>query len=73
MTVPLRLAQEEGIKAIVYLDDWLVWAESEAECSKHVLRVKLILENLGFLINQEKSQMDPVQRITWLGVEWDSR
>ena len=40
MTVQLRLAQEKGRKSIVYLADWLVWTESEAECSKYVLREK---------------------------------
>ena len=70
---PVKKAQDLGIKTIAYLDDFIVWADSEEECKLHVTQLRSILENLGLVINEQKSQMIPSQTIEWLGIEWDSR
>ena len=73
MNVPLRLAQEEGICAIGYLDDLIVWSKERDACERQIGRLKEILESHGFLINQKESQLIPTQEIVWLGVLWNSR
>ena len=35
--------------------------------------VRSSLISCGFLINEEKSQWEPVQKIIWLGIEFSSR
>ena len=62
-----------GIKAIVYLDDWLVYGPSEEQCREHGFIVKDVLEKLGFIINHKKSSLIPTQEIEWLGVLWNTR
>lgn len=70
---PLRTLRSAGIPCIAYLDDWILWGATEAECLSHVSRALSLLKSLGFLINVPKSHLEPSQTIEWLGVEWDSR
>ena len=73
MMNPVHAAmRERGISAIAYLDDWLFWSHSRKECSKAIDQATSIFESMGWLINFEKSQITPSQRLVWLGVEWDS-
>ena len=32
-----------------------------------------ILEELGFLLNAEKSELNPTKQLTWLGATWASQ
>ena len=64
--------REAGISAIAYLDDWLFWHKTEGGCHHAVLEAIRIFQSMGWLINFDKSTTVPNQRITWLGVEWDS-
>ena len=73
MRVPISVAHEEGLQCISYLDDLIIWAEDKQTCHRSIARVRQILESYGFLINEEKSQTEPSQEITWLGIMWDSR
>ena len=73
MTVPVRMAQERGIKTIAYLDDFILWANSREECAQQTIILVGILEGLGFILNRDKSVLEPSQLITWLGIEWNTR
>lgn len=61
-----------GLVLIIYLDDFLILAETYQECLRRLNIVVFILENLGFIINREKSQFLPTRRIRFLGLIFDS-
>ena len=58
---------EIGLRIIIYIDDILVMAESEALLKDHFTAVVYQLENLGFVINHSKSELAPTQEIEFLG------
>ncbi|MEL7521173.1 MAG: reverse transcriptase domain-containing protein, partial [Cyanobacteria bacterium J06553_1] len=66
--IQLRL---KGIQIVAYLDDLLVWAQSEQQCSQDVQVTIDFLTSLGFHINHKKSRLTPSQLFEWLGVQWD--
>ncbi len=67
---PLR---REGIRILNYLDDWLVCARSEGQCSRAVTRLLQHLEYLGLRLNKEKSRLHPTQSTEFLGMWLDAR
>ena len=68
MRVVAQQLRLEGIRLVVYLDDILIMARSEAECIRHRDRVVEFLQYLGLTINTEKSQLTPSQEKAFLGV-----
>ena len=62
-----------GIEIYPYLDDWLLVASTPKELLSHLTRVLSTLDRLGFYVNEQKSQLVPTQRITFIGAELDSR
>ena len=65
--------REQGIKIVVYLDDFLILNECKVKLAQHVEMVKELLQSLGFVINLEKSMLVPDQLMEFLGLELDSR
>lgn len=64
--------RSKGIPCINYLDDFLILGRSKEECAKNVRYVTTLLTSLGFLINVEKSSLDPSTRCKFLGFIFDS-
>ena len=62
--------QSRGIRIHQYLDDWLLRANSRQQClvQKELIRV---VQSLGFVINFEKSELEPTQKIDFLGYQFD--
>ena len=56
-----------GLKIIIYIDDILIMADSQAMAREHTAALIFLLENLGFIINHPKSLLDPTQEIDFLG------
>lgn len=56
-----------GLRVIIYIDDILIMAESEQMSKEHTTGLIFLLENLGFVINYAKSQLNPTQEIDFLG------
>ncbi len=56
----------------LYLDDWLILAQSRDQLCEHRDMVLRHLSLLGLQVNLEKSKLHPVQRISFLGMELDS-
>lgn len=59
--------------SVVYLDDWLCFGSSRVECDKNVQTTRLLLEELGFIINKDKSCLVPKTSCQFLGFILDSR
>lgn len=61
-----------GLKLVVYLDDWLFIGNSKDELTSHIELALSVLNSLGFVINDDKSELAPSQKIEFLGFELDS-
>ena len=59
--------REKGIKVILYLDDGIIGAESYITCQKIITEIRQDLDNLGFLMAEEKCNWIPCAKVTWLG------
>ena len=57
-----------GLRIIIYIDDILILAESEETAREHTACLIFLLENLGFTVNREKSQVEPAQETEFLGL-----
>ena len=62
-----------GIKIVLYLDDGILTHLSEQTLSVQLGTVMNDLDCAGFVINYEKSCLNPVTRLTWLGMVIDTR
>lgn len=60
-----------GLQVYAYLDDWLVVADSEEACHDATLQVLNLLQDLGWVVNYEKSALSPTQKLTYLGAVLD--
>ncbi len=65
--VPLR---EQGVRILNYLDDWLILAQSQDQLCEHRDLVLSHLSQLGLRVNWEKNKFLPMQRISFLGMEF---
>ena len=59
--------REQGVRLIIYINDILIMADIKEKAASHLILTLDILEFLGFLINYEKSILEPTQRIEFLG------
>ena len=65
----VSLLRKVGIRLIIYLDDMLLMAESPHQLIESRNTTLFLLQNLGFVINWEKSQLIPCQQIEFLGFQ----
>lgn len=56
-----------GYVSMTYIDDILLFGDTEEECRKNVDITKRYLEKLGFVIHVKKSQFETNKSITFLG------
>lgn len=63
---------QEDMRMHAYLDDWLILASSEEECSRHISILHSLTTRLGFQIHREKSELTPSQSFTYLGMSFNS-
>ena len=56
-----------------YLDDWLILAKDNLACKAHTSVVCSLMAFLGFVINQEKSSMSPMQSFEYLVMLFDTQ
>lgn len=64
--------RELGYTITSYIDDTLICSSSLAGCYDCIRNTVLLLQNLGFCINEEKSILVPTNRIEYLGNVIDS-
>ena len=64
-------ALQKGIRIHQHLDDWLVWARSQQTHLQHTQTLIAVCQDLGWLVNREKSELDPKQFFRFVGYQFD--
>ena len=67
------MAIHKGIRIHQYLDDWLVRARSHQACLQHTKILVEICQKLGWLVNADKSELDPKQMFDFVGYQFNLR
>ena len=60
----------KGIRIHQYLDDLLVRAKSHQVCLQHTQDPVKICQKLGWLVNLEKSELEPKQVFNFVGYQF---
>ena len=63
----VALLRRAGIRLIIYLDDLLFMHATQEGLREDMATARHLLENLGFVINLEKSVFVPTQKLEFLG------
>ena len=72
LTWPLvTLCRANGVRVIVYLDDFLILGRNKAELTRHTAFVLDILRKAGFQRNEPRQE--PRQLFEYLGLLWNSK
>ena len=61
------------MKLHVYLDDWLIRADTPEEAQLHAQTTIKVLQFLGWIINFEKSDLTPSQDFQFIGMQFNTR
>lgn len=64
--------RSRGFSSVSYLDDTLCLGHTYQECLRNVQETVKLLECLGFVINYEKSMLQPKQQCKFLGFIFDT-
>ena len=67
------MAIRMGIRIHQYLDDWLVRATSHQVCYQHTQDLVALCQSLGWLVNLDKSELEPKQVFDFVGYQFDLR
>ena len=64
------MALSRGLRTHQYLDDWLIRSQSREEAQVDTQAVVDLTQSLGWIINQEKSELKPTQVFSFMGYEY---
>ena len=64
------MALSRGLRIHQYLDDWLIRSQSQEEAQVNTQAVVELTQSLGWIINQEKSELKPTQVFSFVGYEY---
>ena len=67
------MAIHRGIRIHQYLDNWLVRAKSHRACLQHTQTLVQMCQELGWLVNTDKSELEPKQVFNFVGYQFDLR
>ena len=67
------MALSRGLRVHQYLDDWLIRSQSQEEAQVNTQAVVDLTQSLGWIINQEKSELKPTQVFSLSGLRIPSR
>ena len=65
------MALQRGIRTHQYLDDWLVRASTHDTCLQHTQTLVTLCQELGWMVNKEKSEVAPKQVFNFVGYPFD--
>ena len=60
-----------AVMAFQYIDDWLLLARDRDALGHATLCFANLCTDLGIIVNFEKSELVPMQRLIYLGVDWN--
>jgi hypothetical protein len=69
----VKRLREQGVRISYYADDLFIMGRGEKECREAAEKTLQLLHELGFLINEEKSHLTPVQDLVHLGFRLNTR
>ena len=64
------MALSRGLRLHQYLDDWLIRSQSQEEAQVKTRAVVDLTQFLGWIINQEKSELKPTRVFSFVGYEY---
>ena len=64
------MALSRGLRIHQYLDDWLIRSQSQEEAQVNTQAEVDLTQSLGWIINQEKSELKPTQVFSFVGYEY---
>ena len=64
------MALTRGIRLHQYMDDWLIRGQAEEEAQVNTQTVVDLTQSLGWIINQEKSELKPTQVFSFVGYKY---
>ena len=64
------MALTKGIRLHQYLDNWLIRAQFQEEAQVNTQTVVDLTQSLGWIINQEKTELKPTQVFSFVGYEY---
>ena len=65
-------AHTHGIRLTRYLDDWLIAARDFQTADRHTQLMLHLCKKIGLIVNLNKSDLVPCQRLTYLGMDIDT-
>ena len=65
------MALQKGIRIHQYLDDWLVRASIHDTCLQHTQTLVTLCQELGWLVNREKTELVHKQVFNFVGYQFD--
>uniref|UniRef100_A0A7M5XH70 Reverse transcriptase domain-containing protein n=1 Tax=Clytia hemisphaerica TaxID=252671 RepID=A0A7M5XH70_9CNID len=69
--VLIKFWRAHGIRIACFLDDGLSIEYAREKAKENAVFVKGSLDKSGFIVNEEKSQWEPLTKIQWLGIQVD--
>ena len=69
---PFGFLRKHGYASVIYIDDSYLQGDTYAHCLENIHATRNLLVSLGFSINQDKSVLQPAQRIVFLAFVLDS-
>ena len=64
------MALTRGFRLQQYLDDWLIRSQSQEEAQVKTHAIVDLTQSLGWIINQEKSELKPTQVVLFVGYKY---
>ena len=65
------MAQSQGIRIHQYLDDWLIQAPTKQSCHQGTQSLLALCQELGWVVNLQKSELEPKQVFDFVGYQYD--
>jgi len=72
MKIPIAVMRRLNVRLLIFLDDILLMASSKEELEQARDTLIYLLQFLGFLININKSELNPSHKMQFLGMDLDS-
>ena len=72
LKIPMPVLRRINIRIVIYLDDILIMGQTMDESLMSRDTAIFLLQHLGFVLNLEKSILNPLQEIEFLGVTMNS-